>query len=166
LINRLSETLCLPAGSGGDLGQVIKMAQAKVGDTVKVHYTGKFDNGAIFDTSEGGEPLLLKIGDGKVIKGFEEAVVGMSLGESKVLTIPPEKGYGAYRQDLEYELDREKLPSDLNPEIGQVLEICEEDGTAIPVEVMDVFDDKVVINANHPLAGVELTFEIKLLEII
>lgn len=142
------------------------MVQAKLGDTVRVHYTGRLEKGMIFNTSEGSEPLQFKIGDGRLVQGFEDAIVGMSPGERKVVKVPPEKGYGSYRQDLEFELNRSKLPADLNLEVGRTLEICEDDGRTVPVEVMDIFDDKVVVNANHPLAGVELTFEITLLDIL
>lgn len=142
------------------------MVQAKLGDIVRVHYTGRLEKGIMFDTSEGGEPLQFRIGDGRLVRGFEDAVVGMSPGERKVVKVPPELGYGTYRQDLEFELDRSKLPADLCLEVGGSLEICEDDGRTVPVEVMDIFDDKVVVNANHPLAGVELTFEIMLLDIL
>jgi peptidylprolyl isomerase len=142
------------------------MTEAKIGDIVLVHYTGRMDKGIVVDSSEGAEPVEFKVGEGRMIQGFEEAIIGMAPGEKKVVTIPPDKAYGAYSQEMEYELDRSMLPSDLVPEIGQMLEIVESDGRTIPVEVMDVFDDKVVVNANHPLAGVELVFEISLVAIV
>lgn len=101
-----------------------------------------------------------------MIPGFEEAVIGMSPGEVKTVKIPPEKGYGVYRQDLEVEVDRSRLPEGIDPKIGEVLEIIEDDGRVIKVEVMDIIGDKIVLNANHPLAGVDLIYEIKLLDIV
>ncbi|HOT07862.1 MAG: FKBP-type peptidyl-prolyl cis-trans isomerase [Methanosaeta sp. PtaB.Bin039] len=142
------------------------MAEAKAGDTVRVHYTTKLDRGTVLDSSEDSEPLVFRIGEGKLVQGFEDAVVGMTPGQSKTVRVPPERAYGAYRQDLELELDRSKFPEGFEPEIGQRLEICEEDGRVVPVEVLDVFDQTVVVNANHPLAGVELIFDIHLLDII
>ncbi|HNQ54604.1 MAG TPA: FKBP-type peptidyl-prolyl cis-trans isomerase, partial [Methanothrix sp.] len=97
------------------------MIQAKNGDTVKVHYTGRIDTGVIFDTSEGADPLQFKIGEGTLIQGFEEAVVGMSPGESKTVRIPPEKGYGLYREDKVFTMDRKDLPEDIVPAEGMAL---------------------------------------------
>ncbi len=142
------------------------MVRAKIGDTVRVHYTAKLERGVIIDASEKDAPFEFRIGEGKVIPGFEEAVIGMSPGEVKTVKIPPEKGYGVYRQDLEVEVDRSSLPEGIDPKIGEVLEVVEDDGRVIKVEVMDIIGDKIVLNANHPLAGVDLIYEIKLLEIV
>ncbi|HOK57484.1 FKBP-type peptidyl-prolyl cis-trans isomerase [Methanothrix sp.] len=140
------------------------MVRAKLGDRVRVHYTARLERGVIVDTSEGGEPFEFVLGEGKVLPGFEEAVIGMSPGDVRTVRIPPEKGYGPYRQDLEVEVERSRLPADLN--IGETLEIVEDDGRVIKVEIMDIIGDKVVLNANHPLAGVDLIYEIRLLEIL
>lgn len=140
------------------------MGGAKLGDRVRVHYTARLERGVIVDTSEDVEPFEFVLGEGRVLPGFEEAVIGMSPGETKTVRIPPEKGYGPYRQDLEVEVERSKLPMDLK--IGDTLEIVEDDGKVIKVEVMDIIGDKVVLNANHPLAGVDLIYEIRLMEIL
>lgn len=141
------------------------MAQAKIGDTVKVHYTGKLDTGVVFDTSEGCDPLEFEIGSGSLIPGFEEAVVGMSPGESKTVQIPPEKGYGKYREDRAITMDKKDLPPDLEPVEGMSLEICTSDGTYVPAQVTDVTDTTVTLDANHPLVEQTLYFDIKLIEI-
>lgn len=141
------------------------MAQAKIGDTVKVHYTGKLATGVIFDTSEGCDPLEFEIGSGSFIPGFEEAVVGMSPGESKTVQIPPEKGYGKYREDRAITMDKKDLPPDLVPVEGMSLEICTADGTYVPAQVTDVTDTTVTLDANHPLVEQTLYFDIKLIEI-
>ncbi|MDI9617236.1 MAG: peptidylprolyl isomerase [Methanothrix sp.] len=142
------------------------MGGAKLGDRVRVHYTARLERGVVVDTSEGEEPFEFVLGDGRVLPGFEEAVIGMRPGEVKTVRIPPEKGYGPYRQDLEVEVDRSKLPMDLELNIGDTLEIVEDDGRVIKVEIMDIIGEKVVLNANHPLAGVDLIYEIRLVEIL
>ena len=141
------------------------MAQAKIGDTVKVHYTGKLGTGVIFDTSEGCDPLEFEVGSGSFIPGFEEAVVGMSPGESKTVQIPPEKGYGHYRDDRAITLDKKDFPSDLAPVEGMSLEICISDDTYVPAQVTHVTETTVTLDANHPLVEQKLYFDIKLLEI-
>ncbi|HID19321.1 MAG TPA: peptidylprolyl isomerase [Methanophagales archaeon] len=142
------------------------MAQAKIGDTIRVHYTGKFEDGMVFDTSTDGDPLEFTIGNGQVIPGFEEAVVGMSPGESKTTNIPVEKAYGPHREDQVQVVDRKKLPADLKPEIGQQLEGRQPDGEIIVATVTDVTKSSVTLDANHPLAGKPLIFEIQLIEIV
>ena len=141
------------------------MAQAKIGDTVKVHYTGKLDTGIIFDTSEGCDPLEFEVGSGSFIPGFEEAVVGMSPGESKTVQIPPEKGYGNYRDDRTITMDKKDFPSELVPVEGMSLEICVSEDTSVPAQVTDVTETTVTLDANHPLVEQTLYFDIKLLEI-
>ncbi|MGB4653261.1 FKBP-type peptidyl-prolyl cis-trans isomerase [Methanothrix sp.] len=141
------------------------MAQAKIGDTVKVHYTGKLSTGVIFDTSEGCDPLEFEIGSGAFIPGFEEAVIGMSPGESKTVQIPPEKGYGNYREDRAITMDKKDFPSDLVPVEGMNLEICISDGSYVPAQVTDVTETTVTLDANHPLVEQTLYFDIKLIEI-
>jgi len=142
------------------------MAQAKYGDTVKVHYTGKLEDGTVFDTSLDRDPLQFTIGEGQLIPGFEEAVVGMNLGESKTTTIPADKAYGPHREEMVLVVDRNRFPVYLKPEIGQQLQILQADGEAIIVTVTDVSESSVTLDANHPLAGKDLTFDIQLMEIV
>jgi peptidylprolyl isomerase len=142
------------------------MAQAKMGDTVKVHYTGKLKDGVPFDSSMGAEPLEIKLGSGRFIQGFEEAIVGMSPGDTKTVKIPPEKAYGRYREDRVISLDKKDLPEDIVPQEGMVLEICASNGTVVPVQITEVTESKVTLDANHPLVEQTLTFEIQLVEIV
>jgi len=141
------------------------MAEAKLGDTVKVHYTGKFDNGEIFDSSENQDPLKFTIGQGHVIPGFENAVVGMNTGESKTEKIPAEDAYGAYSNELVLTVNKNNLPQEISPEIGQQLEVKNPSGDAFPVVITEITDETITLDANHPLAGRDLIFEIQLLEI-
>lgn len=142
------------------------MAQAKEGDTVKVHYTGKLEDGTVFDTSEERAPLEFTIGSGQIIPGFERAVVGMEPGEAKTATIPPEEAYGPHRDEMTITVDREQFPEDINPEPGQQLQVQQPDGRAAIVVVSDVSESSVTLDANHPLAGQPLTFDIELVDII
>lgn len=142
------------------------MEKAKSGDTVKVHYTGKLEDGRVFDTSAQRQPLQFTLGQRSVIPGFEQAVVGMVAGEAKTVQIPPEKAYGQRRSQLVFHVERAKLPADLEPEVGQQLEFRQQDGQAVPLVVTGVSESKVTLDANHPLAGQELTFDITLVEIV
>ena len=141
------------------------MVQAQLGDTVKVHYTGKLGDGTVFDSSAERDPLEFSVGEGRVIAGFEEAVVGMSPGESKSANIPADRAYGPYRQEMVMVVDRQQIPADVSVNVGQQLQIRQKSGEAIPVIVTDVSDSKVTLDANHPLAGRDLTFDIRLVEI-
>ena len=141
------------------------MAQAKYGDTVKVHYTGKFEDGMIFDSSIDRDPLQFIIGEGQIIPGFEEAVLGMNLNESKTVKIPADKAYGLHHEELVAVIDRSQLPADLNPQIGQQLQNRQPDGQIIVAMVTEVTESSVTLDANHPLAGMDLTFDIQLVEI-
>jgi peptidylprolyl isomerase len=141
------------------------MAAAGQGDTVKVHYSGSFVDGTQFDSSHGGAPLEFTIGSGQIVPGFEEAVVGMQPGESKSTTIPPEKAYGLYREELAVQVNRTDLPPDLLPEVGQRLQLENKEGRTLVVLITDVNDANITLDANHPLAGKALNFEISLLEI-
>ena len=142
------------------------MPEAKTGDTVKINYTGTFEDGSVFDTSSGRDPLEFKIGEGQVIGGFEQAVIGMNIGESKTTKIAVEDAYGPHREEMVIVVDREKLPPDLNPELGQQLEIRRSDGNFFPVMVTEVTEMNITLDANHPLAGKNLIFEIELVEIV
>ena len=141
------------------------MAQAKKGDTVKVHYTGKLEDGTVFDTSIERDPLQFTIGEGQVIPGFEQAVVGMNPGESKTTKVPADKAYGPHRKEMVLAVDRNQFPVDLKPKIGQQLQSRQADGRTIRVTVTDVSESSVTLDANHPLAGKDLTFDIQLVEI-
>jgi FKBP-type peptidyl-prolyl cis-trans isomerase 2 len=141
------------------------MAQAKPGDTVKIHYTGRLDDGTVFDSSDNREPLEFTLNAGQVIPGFEQAVVGMSPGESKTEKIPMDQAYGPYREEMVIEVGRQVMPSDLQPQVGQQLQVQQPTGEVIPVVVTEVTDSTVTLDANHPLAGENLTFDIKLVEI-
>ncbi|MFP4159306.1 MAG: peptidylprolyl isomerase [Desulfobacterales bacterium] len=142
------------------------MTQAKQGDTVKVHYKGKLDDGSVFDSSEGRDPLEFKIGDGNIIPGVEEAVEGMAPEETKEATIPPEKAYGEYRDEMVIEVEKSQFPENIDPEPGQQLELKQSEGQNIVVTVTNVGEEKVTLDANHPLAGKDLTFELTLKEIV
>jgi len=141
------------------------MAQAKNGDTVKVNYTGKLDDGSVFDASGDSGPLEFRIGEGKIISGFENAVVGMHPQESKTVRVPADEAYGPHRDELVAEVDRGQLPEDIKPEVGQYLTLRQPDNRNILVEITAVSDEKITLDANHPLAGKDLTFDIELVEI-
>jgi len=139
--------------------------QAKNGDTVQVNYTLKLADGTVIESSAGREPLEFTLGAGQVIPGFEKAVFGMKVGEKKTVTIPVDEAYGPRRDDLVGELPREKLPSGLTPEVGQQLVMTRPDGEKVIVTITSVSDNTVMVDANHPLAGKDLTFEIELVKI-
>ncbi len=141
------------------------MEAAKNGDTVKVHYTGKFDDGTVFDSSLETSPLQFTVGKGSIISGFEEAVVGMSPGDSKSTTLEAENAYGPHRKELVLQVERGNFPGNLEPQVGQVLQIGRDQDKTIPVTVTEVSESTVTLDANHPLAGKDLTFEIELVEI-
>ena len=141
------------------------MSEAKTGDTVKVHYTGKLTDGTVFDSSEGREPLEFEIGGRRLLQPFETGVIGMSIGESRTVTINPEEGYGQRRDDLVMEVDKANLPENLSVEQGQQLQMKHPDGNTFVVTVAAVGDTTVHLDANHPLAGQVLEFEIELVEI-
>lgn len=141
------------------------MAKAKKGDTVKVHYTGTLKNGEKFDSSEGRDPLEFKLGDQQVIPGFETAVEGLEVGEAKTVSIPASDAYGERSDDLVMTAALKDLNLDFNPKKGDQLTLQRSDGQQIPVRVVDVSEVDITIDANHPLAGEELTFKIELTEI-
>ena len=140
------------------------MAQAKPGNTVKVHYTGKLEDGTVFDSSVDREPLEFTIGNHNVIPGFEIGIVGMAIGDKKTLEIPPDDGYGPRRDDLTVDVDKKEFPEDITPEIGQQLQVKRPDGGTTNVVIAAVEGDKVTLDANHPLAGKALTFDVELVE--
>jgi len=140
------------------------MAQAQSGDTVQVHYTGKLSDGTVFDSSRDREPLEFAIGEGQIIPGFEQAVIGMEPGESKTAEIPSDQAYGPHREEMVLEVDREQIPEDIEVEPGQQLQVQHPSGQNIPVVVTNVAESKVTLDANHPLAGQDLTFDIELVK--
>lgn len=140
------------------------MSKAKDGDTVRVHYTGRLTDGTIFDSSIEGEPLEFTIGDGRIIHGFENAVVGMRVGESKSVEIAPEDGFGPRRYEMVMQVNRGKFPRELELYEGQQLQVQRED-EIFPVTVMQVGEEVVTLDANHPLAGRDLRFDIELMDI-
>jgi peptidylprolyl isomerase len=135
------------------------------GNTVKVHYTGRFDDGLIFDSSVGGEPLEFNLGNHEVIQGFEDAALGMIVGEKKTVSIEPKDAYGDYNESLVVDMPREYFPEDISPEVGMRLIIVDNNGEELPVIVSDIYDESVRLDANHPLAGKNLIFDIELVEI-
>ncbi len=141
------------------------MTVAAKGNTVKIHYTGTLDNGSIFDTSEGREPLEFTIGSGQVIAGFDEAVSGMAVGEKKHVKIPVHKAYGPRNEDLVIAAPIEHVPADLNPEVGQKLQVGGANGEILMVTVTDITDTHILLDANPPLAGQDLTFDIELVAV-
>ena len=141
------------------------MAQVKKGDTVKVHYHGKLTDGTTFDSSEGRDPLEFEVGSGMVIPGFDNGVTGMSVGEKKTVVIPAEEAYGPKQEDMIMEFPKERFPEDLVPEAGMQLNMSNGSGQNFPVVIVEVKDEIVVLDANHPLAGEDLTFDLELVEI-
>ena len=142
------------------------MAEAKQGDTVQLHYMGKLPDGTIFDSSRERRPLQFTIGNGQVIAGFEQAVIGMKVGDLKTARIPMEQAYGPRRDDLVVTMDRSKLPPGLNPKVGQRLEMTQVDDQTSLVTVTGATESTLTLDANHPLAGKELTFDIELVGIL
>ena len=141
------------------------MEQAKCGDTVKVIYIGKLDDGSVFYNSAERGSLQFKLGNEEVIVGFEEAVIGMKAGEAKTTRVPADKAYGPCRKELTAVIPRDEFPKHIKPEVGQVLQITQSDGVQIFFRVTDVCELSVTVDGNHPLAGKDLTYEIQLLEI-
>lgn len=150
------------------------MAQVKEGDRVKVHYTGKLDDGTVFDSSEctddgcgcGHGPIEFTVGAGEVIPGFDAGVMGLSVGESKTIHIAVDEAYGERMEEMVAVVPRGDLPPDMKPEVGQQLEVTQEDGQLFQVRIIEVTDETITIDANHPLAGKPLNFDLKVVEIL
>ena len=141
------------------------MSHAKAGDTVKIHYTGTLDDGTQFDSSQGRDPLEFELGGGQVIPGFDKAVEGMSVGESKTVAIPADQAYGEHHAQMVQEVPRTALPPDLEPEVGMGLSARNPDGSEIQLTVTEVAEDTITVDGNHPLAGKALNFDIELVSI-
>ena len=141
------------------------MAQVKQGDTVQINYTGKLSDGTIFDTSVDRHPLQFTLGKGSLIAGFESAVIGMSAGEKKTVIIPFTEAYGPRQDSAVVSVERKNFPVNFEPQVGQRLELTQEDDSNVLVTVAALTDTTITLDANHPLAGKDLTFEIELLSI-
>lgn len=136
------------------------------GDQIKVNYVGRFENGAIFDSSEGREPLEFTVGAEQVIAGFDRAVIGLKPGESRKVVVAPEDGYGEHVPGMVAEIERQQIPDHEKLVLGSMLEVSMEDGQSLEVQVVEISDETVVLDGNHPLAGKELHFEIELLDFV
>jgi peptidylprolyl isomerase len=141
------------------------MAQVKTGDTIKVHYTGKLDDGTVFDSSHERGPLEFTLGDGRIIPGFEEALTGMNLNESKTVKIPYDKAYGPYHKELCMEVEKGQFPLHINPQIGHQLQIPRSDGQTVMFVVTQITEKTITLDANNPLAGKDLIFDLQVVEI-
>ena len=141
------------------------MQQVKNGDKVKVHYHGKLTNGETFDSSEGRAPLEFEVGSGMVIKGFDDGVTGMAVGEKKTINIPVDKAYGPRNPEMLIEMPKDRFPKDMEIELGMPLSMSDGNGQDYQVVVMEVKEDAVMLDANHPLAGEDLVFDLELVEI-
>lgn len=138
---------------------------ASTGQTVAIHYTGRLEDGTVFDSSEGREPLRFTLGEGRVIKGFEDAVIGMEPGDTKTISIPPGEAYGERRDDLVIEVEKDRLPDELDPQVGQQLQLHQVSSQPVPVVVAAVSEETITVDANHPLAGRTLVFDLELVEV-
>lgn len=141
------------------------MQQVKKGDTIKVHYHGKLTDGSTFDSSEGREPLEFEVGSGMVIPGFDNGVIGLTVGEKRTIHIPVDEAYGAKREDLFMEFPKDRFPADITPEAGMVLSMSNGEGQQMPVVIAEVKEEVVILDANPPLAGQDLIFDLELVEI-
>ncbi len=142
------------------------MQQVKTGDKIKVHYHGRLNNGQTFDNSEGREPLEFEVGSGMVIKGFDDGVKGMAVGDKKTINIPFDQAYGPRNPDMIIEMPRERFPKDMELEVGMPLGMSDGQGQQFEVVVTEIKDAAVTLDANHPLAGQDLIFDLELVEIV
>jgi peptidylprolyl isomerase len=141
------------------------MVQAQIGDTVKINFTGKLEDGSVFGSTTNQEPLEFKLGEGQILPGVEKGIEGMNVGESKTIKVPPEQAYGQHRKELVEEVGRDQFPKDIEPQVGQRFNVPQSNGQTAVVRVVNVSESKVTLDANHPLAGKDLTFELELLDI-
>lgn len=141
------------------------MTKVKKGDQVSVHYTGKLTNGEQFDSSTGRDPLSFTVGAGQMIKGFDDAVLGMEVGEKKVVSISPKEAYGEKNDEAIIEFPKANVPAEMALEVGMKLQLQDQSGRPFPVVVSEIKDEVIVLDANHELAGKELVFDIELVEI-
>ena len=141
------------------------MSQVKENDTIKLHYTGKLTDGQVFDSSVEREPIEFTVGEGKIIPGLEKGVIDMKVNEKKTIEIAKDEAYGEASDELFQEVKKEQLPEDIKPEVGMGLVSKNPDGSERQLRVADVKDDHIVVDANHPLAGKDLIFDVELVEI-
>jgi len=142
------------------------MAIAKEGDTVRVHYTGRLEDGTVFDTSEDGASMEFKVGNGDLLKAFEQAVIGMSVGETKTILIPAAEAYGLRKEEMVFEFDRARAPENFDAEVGQQVQMYRADGQPVNLTVIGKSEKSFTMDCNHPLAGKDLTFDVRLEEIL
>jgi len=142
------------------------MQQVKSGDTVKVHYHGKLTDGTTFDSSSGRDPLEFEVGSGMVIKGFDDGVTGMIVGDKKTINIPVDDAYGPKQEEMLVEFPIDQFPPDMKPEVGMPLTMTTSQGQPVQVVIIDIKPEAVILDANHPLAGQELVFDLELVEIV
>ena len=142
------------------------MSVAVVGNKVKIHYTGTFDGGEIFDSSREAEPLEFELGAEQVISGFDNAILGMAVGETKQVRLLEEEAYGPYNQEMVFDADPDQFEDGLTPEVGQQFQTETEDGVPLLLTVKDAEDGKIILDANHPMAGKVLNFDLELVEIV
>jgi len=141
------------------------MSQVKTNDTVKVHYTGKLQDGQVFDSSLEREPIEFTVGQGQIIPGFENGLIDMKVNEKKTIEIPHTEAYGEVQKELFQEVPKSQLPQEIEPQVGMGLVSKNPDGTERQLRVAEVKDESIIIDANHPLAGKDLTFELEVMEI-
>lgn len=142
------------------------MTEVKTGDTVRIHYTGTLADGSVFDSSRGGDPLEFTVGSGQIIPGLDQALPGMAVGEEKTVAVACDQAYGAHDPNGRQAIPRDQVPPHIPLEIGTALQMKLPDGRSMAVTVAEVTDDEVVLDANHPLAGKDLTFDIEMVEIV
>jgi FKBP-type peptidyl-prolyl cis-trans isomerase 2 len=142
------------------------MSDARPGDTVRIHYTGTLSDGSTFDSSEGRDPLEFTVGSGQIISGLDSAIAGMAVGETKTVTVPAAEAYGDHNPDGVQSVPRDQVPDHIPLDLGTQLSVQTGDGRTLPVTVTEVTPEAVVLDANHPLAGKDLTFEVELVEIL
>ena len=141
------------------------MTTAKQGDTVRIHYTGTLTDGTVFDTSQGRDPLEFEVGSGAIIPGLDAAIPGMTVGDAKTVNVPADQAYGPVNDQARQAVPRDTIPADIPLDIGTQLQMQTPQGQVVPVTVADVSDSEVTLDANHPLAGKDLTFAIEMVEI-
>jgi len=142
------------------------VTSVKAGDTVQVHYTGTLDNGEVFDSSRDRDPLEFKVGGGMVIPGFDKAVLGLKAGESTTAKLPPEEAYGEIRKELIMPMQKSQIPEDITPEVGMQVMLQAQEGQQIPATITEVNENTIILDANAPLAGKTLNFDIEVVKIV